>query len=222
MKSKFSKLVLALGFAVTASAPVFAQESKLKIEDKNYELKVKREGDELKIKEKGKRPSTERQSYTIKRGETVTTVKEGTRPKEPVAQAKKPVAKKSVAGRKCNCKTASKSTAAKKRTTAYRSPATVKKTTTARPKTAATAAASPVIVRDTVFMVRVDTVFGMNERSSFTGNRSSYLFDNYKKMKVERDDDGITIKKEYHDGREIKKTFRTEEEFNTYMQWKNY
>jgi hypothetical protein len=62
------------------------------------------------------------------------------------------------------------------------------------------------------------------ETASFTGNRPQrHMMDNFKKLKIERENDGeIELKKEYEDGSEIKKTFDNEHDFQTYMQWKNF
>jgi hypothetical protein len=220
MKNKFSKAMLLFGIAFSLSTAGIAQDTKFKVEREDYELKVKQEGDELKIKEKGARPLQQpsQQSTMVRQGTTVTTVKQGEMPKEQTV-AKQPTTtakKKTYAARKktCTCKTVAKKAPVKKRTVAYRPKA---KTTTVASVKPAT-----VIVRDTVFVTRVDTVFTVSEMSSFTGNRSNFLRDNFKKLKVEREDGEITIKKEYEDGEEIKKTFDNEEEFNTYMEWKNY
>jgi|GEM_PF-3186294 len=227
MKNKFSKAVLLLGLAFTVSTAGIAQETKTKIETDDYELKIKQEGDEYKMKEKGRRPATEAATTTTsyRQGQSVTTVKAGSLPQETQTVAQntgKTAKKKTYAARKSSCtckKTVARKPAAKKRTVAYRP----KTKTTAR-TTASTFRPAPVVVRDTVYITRVDTVFSINEQSSFTGNRMSgrQLMDNFKKLKIERDDDGIMLKKEYEDGKEIKKTFDTEEEFQTYMEWKNF
>lgn len=220
MKNKFLKSALLLGTALAISISGFAQEEKYKEERDGYERKIKREDDELKIKEKGRRPRQE-QRYILREGRTVTTVKKGTIPKEePVAQQKpKKVAKKrTYASRKvCTCRTVRSKSHARKHSVAYKPK---RKTSTAK---VAAAAKAPTIVRDTVMMVRVDTVFRMNETSSYTGYRSGLrLRDDFKKMKIKKDGDEIILKKEYDDGDKVKKVFDSEEDLNTYLKWRNY
>ena len=219
MKNRFSKAALLLGLAITLSTAGFAQEeSKVKIERDDYELKVKREGDEYKWKEKGVRPA-DKQSMTIHRGQSVMTVKAGALPKaEPAPKARKPVAKKSYASKKkCTCKPVAKKATTRKRSVAYKPKA--RKTT----RTAVVAAKpAPVIVRDTVFITRVDTVFSMMEPAFFTGHRiaEGQLPPGLKKLKVEKENDGIEVTEEYLNGDKIKREFDTDEDLNTYMKWK--
>ena len=96
----------------------------------------------------------------------------------------------------------------------------------AKPKTSSTAktVTRRVVVRDTVYVVRVDTVFSRMEPANFAGYSSNPpMIDNFKKLKIERERDGsIKLKKEYEDGRDIKREFANEEEFNSYMEFKNF
>lgn len=219
MKRNFSKAAFLMGIALTVSSAAFAQDSKVKVEGDGYELKIKQDGDEYKRKQKGVLPEensvTERQAPIIRQGETITTVR---RSEAPVPQ-QAPVAKKKsyASAKKCSCpaKVAARKTTTKKRTVAY------------RPKTSNSArvAASPRVIHDTVFVSRVDTVFNVIEPQGFAGygSKSIGLMDNFEKLKIERNKDGkVEMKKEYRDGREEKREFATEEEFRTYMQFKNF
>lgn len=218
MKRSFSKAAFLVAIALTVSATTFAQESKVKIEDNGYELKIKQDGNEYKRKEKGVSPmrrvtATEQHTTIVKQGETVTKVKAV----EPaITQA--PVTKKKsyASGKKCSCATkVAHRPIVKKHTVAY------------KPKTSSTAKtiASARVVHDTVFVTRVDTVFNMIETQGFAGYDRSHigLRDDFTKLKIEREKNGeVQLKKEYRDGREEKRTFASEEEFNTYMEWKNF
>lgn len=214
--------MLLLGFTVMMSATAFAQETKVKIERDNYEMKAKREGNEYKVKEKGERPMpaasrTIKEKVTYKQGETMTTVKHGEMQKQ-VAKKKTYAAKKN-----CTCKTS----VAKRPVRRTHAVAHHAKRPIAHRRTTAVAkakVATPMLVRDTVYVTRVDTVVRVMESASFTGNRTpKYMMDNFKKLKIERENDGeIELKKEYEDGSEIKKTFDNEHDFQTYMQWKNF
>jgi hypothetical protein len=222
MNTKISKGMLLLGFTVMMSATAFAQETKVKIERDNYEMKAKREGNEYKVKEKGERPMpaasrTIKEKVTYKQGETMTTVKHGEMQKQ-VAKKKTYAAKKN-----CTCKTS----VAKRPVRRTHAVAHHAKRPIAHRRTTAVAkakVATPMLVRDTVYVTRVDTVVRVMESASFTGNRTpKYMMDNFKKLKIERENDGeIELKKEYEDGSEIKKTFDNEHDFQTYMQWKNF
>lgn len=230
MKNNFPKVALLLGIALMTSTAGFSQESKVKIERKNYELKEKREGNEYKLKEKGTRPMpsesmTVKKEVTYKQGETRTRVIHG-EPQKQNASAQNTktsmAKKKSYASRKpCNCKTVARRPVKRSHTVAHGSKT---KKTTHRTAAAAKAKTTPVIVRDTIFVTRVDTVFSVMERSSFTGNRpNGHVLDNFKKLKIERENNGeIQLKKEYENGEEIKKTFDNERDFQKYIQWKNF
>lgn len=223
MNTKISKGILLLGLSVVMSATGFAQETKVKIERDNYEMKAKREGNEYKIKEKGERPmpaasKTIKEKVTYKQGETMTTVKHG-------EMQQQVATKKTYAARKnCTCKTSvAKRPVRRTHTVAHHT----KRRTIAHRRTTGVAKAkqtTPMLVRDTVYVTRVDTVVRVMESASFTGNRTpKYMMDNFKKLKIERENDGeIELKKEYEDGSEIKKTFDNEHDFQTYMQWKNF
>jgi hypothetical protein len=224
MNTKFSTLIL-VGFGLLAGPYAYAQETKIKKENGDYELKIKQDGDEYKLKEKGvKAAASPTLITTHKEGETVTTVKKGEMPAaQNVAADKKPVAKKrSYASRKvCTCKTAARKKTPAKRQVAYRP----KKKTTTSSATVASVNTSPVVVTDTVFITRVDTVFSMNESASFTGYRTgkAQLIDDYKKLKIEKEKDGsIKMKKEYENGSKVIKEFDNKDDFNTYLEWKNY
>ena len=224
MKSRISISAFILWIAFAASTTAFGQkETKVKIERDNYELKIKQDGNEFKMKEEGIRPAEKMQKQTtiLKEGETVIMVKKGETPKQEVAQAKKPVAtKKTYAARK-DCppqKIAVKSTTAKKRTTAYKP----KTTSTVKPAMAQT---KPVIIRDTIFVTRVDTLFSITQTSEYAGySRNRFrLNDDFEKLKIERESDGtIKLKKEYKDGSKDVKIFENEEDFQTYIEWKNF
>jgi hypothetical protein len=220
MKKIFSKAAFLMSIALTISAATFAQDSKVKIEGDGYELKIKQEGDEYKRKQKGVLPSesitNERQAPIIRQGETTTIVKHGELPIVPqqAAVAKK---KSSASAKKCNCpaKVAARKPVAKKRAVAYKSKAS----------SSSRVAASSRIVHDTVFVTRVDTVYSVSETQGFAGydTKSIGLVDNFEKLKIERNKDGkVEMKKEYRDGREEKREFATEEEFRSYLQFKNF
>lgn len=227
MKRKLTKAALLLGVVVTLSTTGFAQEeSKLKVERDDYQLKVKREGDEYKVKETGVLPvrhtraSAKSYSRVIKEGETITTeVKYGSVPEgATVAQTGKTVKKKSYASKKrCTCNHVAKRSSAKKRAVAYRHRA-VKKATVA----AVVAKPAPIVVRDTVLMVRVDTVFSVMEPTYYSGYRTTTRTApaGLKKLKIEHEDGGVQVTEEHYDGRKMKKTFDSEEDFDTYMKWK--
>lgn len=213
MKKSFSKAAFLMGIALAFSVASYAQESKTKIEGDGYELKIKQEKDEFKVKQKGQLPAShsmvQHNGITVKQGQTVTTVKTADMP---VAQA--PAAKKKTyaSRKKCSCATVAKrKPAAKKHHVAYKAKPAVNHT------------ASTARLRDTVYITRVDTVFSINEVGAYTGYRpGSRLRDDFKKLKIEKDGDEIKMKKEYEGGKTIKRTFESEEDYNTYMEWKNY
>jgi hypothetical protein len=235
MKRKFLSAALLLGITLTASAPSFAQvktkvsnnESKLKVEDGDYELKIKQDRNEFKLKEEGNLPLRNvtvaqpeiTTTTTLRQGETMTTVKAGKLPETAkVTQTAAP--KKAYTAKKCNCpSTAARKTTAKKSTVAYKAKPKAKTSNVAK------TTASPIIVHDTVFVTRVDTVLTVMEQQSFAGYRHDNigLMDNFKELKIKREDNGeVKLKKEYDDGRDIKRTFSNEDEFRTYMEWKNF
>lgn len=215
MKRSVSKILL-LGAAMVVSLAGYAQEEKYKEERDGYELKIKREGNDHKVKEKGKRPAARYEDQTIiRRGQTITTVKRGTTPATAPS-----VARKSYSGtrKQCNCKTVASRSKAKSRSVAYKSKARTQRSALA----ARTAVNKRVVVRDTVYMVRVDTVFTMQQTDRFTGYRSgTRLRDDLKKFKIKRDGDEIILKKEYENGDKVKKSFESEEDLQTYLQWLN-
>jgi len=230
MKVKFSKTALAFSIALTFSVSAFAQteskiklesDDKVKIEGENYDLKIKESDKELKIKQQGLLPgeqaATERHVIMVKEGAPVTTIRHE---EMPVVAQKSPIAAKKTYAHKSG-KCATKKVAARKpiakRAIAYKSKAK-------KSNTIAKAFASPVILHDTVFVTRVDTIFNMNQTQGFAGyNRSTIgLMDDFEKLKIERSRNGkIEMKKEYRNGREEKREF-TEDEFKTYMDFKNF
>jgi hypothetical protein len=209
-------MLLALGLSL--SATTFAQEGQVKLEGDDTELKIKDDklkykSDDAKIKIKGDVPAqgwvpvdeptvVQRESSDYKQGQSTTVV----RPAKMVAKA----APKKVAAKKCNCpKTAARKPVARK--VAY------------KPKPRARVVAAPAVLHDTVYITRVDTVFRMSEQNIYTGYRySDGLNDDFEKLKVKKDDDEIKIEKKYKDGRKVEMKFENEEDYNTYMKWKNY
>ena len=159
-----------------------------------------------------------KQTTEYRRGETVTTVKRATAPKQ---EAKKVAATKKTTAVN---KTVKRKPAAKKTSYAAKKKPVAKKRTTVRRSTAkAKPVTRTVVVHDTVYVSRVDTVFTINEVQSFTGNRpSGHIMDNFEELKIEREDGKIMIKKEYPDGTEFKREFDNEEEFQKYIEWKNF
>ena len=170
----------------------------------------------------------------MREGQTVTTIKAGQVPEvkttakettKPVAAAKKKtVSKKAYASKKsCTCKNkvAARKPATKKRTVAYKPKAKTTKAVTVAKTTAVTTAPAPIVVRDTVFVSRVDTVFSVMERDVFTGYSSKNtipLSSDFTEMKIEKEDDELKLKVEYEDGSETKKTFSTKEDLNLYLE----
>jgi hypothetical protein len=99
----------------------------------------------------------------------------------------------------------------KTKTTTSRSVAGTAKTSVSTP---------PVIVRDTVMITRVDTVYSVMEQQVFTGYRQNTIpvTSDLKQMKIEREDDELKLKVEYMDGSEVKKTFSSDEDLNLYFE----
>lgn len=200
-----------MGSTLLISTTGIAQETKYKEERDGYELKVKRDGNEYKMKEKGRRPVRDdgyRREYRHKEGKTTTWVKHAQSSK---ASEKKTVKKSYASGRKCNCKTVAHKSKTKKNSTAYKhkKPASTNLASTSR-RTAP---------RDTVFVTRVDTVFALRDRSSFTGHRNQNRVwnDNVKKFKIKRDGDEIKVKTEYENGDKVIHIFESEAELNSYL-----
>jgi hypothetical protein len=218
MKKQLLTASVALGFALSASAPVLAQDSKVKVERPGYELKIKQDGDDYKIKETGRLPveheaiPEEHYITTHRQGQAVTVVKAGKAPESRATHTR------AYAGaKKCTCPP--------KKSVARKTPAKNSVAYKAKPKNVAKAVTKQVIVRDTVFVTRVDTVYSRIDPAYFAGYRQNKpeLIDNFKKLKIERENDGtIKLKKEYGNGREIKREFANEEDFNTYMEFKNF
>ena len=232
-----------MGVALALATTGYAQESKVKVESENYKMKLKTDGDEYTLAEKGTSqrraepaspdPVT-RTSTHLREGQTVTTIKAGQVPevkttakettKPVVAAKKKTVSKKAYASKKsCNCKNkvAARKPATKKRTVAYKPKAKTTKAVTVAKTTAVTTPPAPIVVRDTVFVSRVDTVFSVMERDVFTGYSSKNtipLSSDFKEMKIEKEDDELKLKVEYEDGSETKKTFSTKEDLNLYLE----
>jgi hypothetical protein len=203
-------------------------------------MKMKTDGDEYKREEKGTilynvdqpkpAPVTTRTTTHLREGETVTTVKAGQLPEvkqetKTEVVARKPVAKKAVAKKSYAAK---KKPVATKSKLAQRKPATKRavaakpkaKTTTVAKTTLTTTPVTPVIVRDTVFISRVDTVYSVMERDVFTGYSSENtipLTGDFTELKIKKEDDELNLKIEYEDGSEVKKTFSNTEDLNLYM-----
>jgi hypothetical protein len=234
MRQTFLKTAWCLGVAVALGTTGYAQESKVKVDSKDYKLEYKEDGDEYKLEEKGKllrttdrvdlTPAT-RTTTHLREGETVTTVKTGQRPEVKQETAKAPVAKKNYAAKKkyastktCGCKNkvAARKPAAK-RAVAYKPKA--KTTTSSVAKTTTTLApVTPLIVTDTVFVSRVDTVFRIMETEVFTGHRQNEnvipLSSDFTELKIQKEDDEIDVKVEYEDGSEMKTKYNTTEDLN--------
>lgn len=201
-----------MGTALLISTTGMAQETKYKEERDGYELKVKRDGDEYKMKEKGRRPVRDdgyRREYRHKEGKTTTCVKHAQSPK---ASEKRTVKKSYASGKKCNCKTVAHKSKTKKNSTAYKhkKPAGTN---------FASASRSTAAARDTVFVTRVDTVFALRDRSSFTGHRNQNRVwnQNVKKFKIKRDGDEIKVKTEYENGDKVIRIFESERELKSYL-----
>jgi hypothetical protein len=242
MRQRFLRTAWCLGVALALATTGYAQESKVKVESENYKMKLKTDGDEYKLEEKGSyqgRPEPAspdpviRTSTNLREGQTVTTIKTGQipevksevkeEPKTVTVAKKKPVAKKAYASKKsCSCKNkvAARNTATK-RAVAYKPKLKTTTSTSVAKTTSLIPPAAPVVVRDTVFVSRVDTVYSVMERDVFTGYSSQNtipLSSDFTELKIEKEDEELKLKIEYEDGSETKKSFSTKEDLNLYLE----
>jgi hypothetical protein len=236
MKRTFLKAAWCLGASIALATSGYAQESKVKVEGKDYQMTYKEEADQYKLEEKGKLlRTTDRSDMTpatrttthLREGETVTTVRAGQRPEVKQENTAAPVAKKSYASKRkyassktCTCKNKMvKRKPVAKRTVAYKPKAKTATSSLAK-TTANTTVTTPVIVTDTVFVSRVDTVYRIMETDVFTGNRQNTipLSSDFKELKIQKEDGEVDVKVEYEDGSEMKKKYSTTEELNLHLE----
>lgn len=219
---KISKPALVLSLAVLVATGSSAQEKlKSEIKGDGYKVETKIKDDKYKVKRKGNVPHSgyrersdayrEESSSRYDRGYDNSGEQKVTKSPDAAQKTRTGYSARRTSAKKCTCATARKSPSAPKRTVAHRA----RKTSGARTAKLST---KPGVIRqvvhDTVYVVRLDTVYRMRSRDSYSGYRSGK--DNFKKLKIKREDGEIILKKKYEDGEKVIRTFDNEREFNRY------